>query len=303
MDGTRRPGPGSYSISVSGYRVEHRLMDDGRRVRWIMPREPRGSRIIQHREYNPWDEPALFRRFGDLPVPLTDEAAVEFAEEYGVLGLFSEDAFEAAPRVIDDTASQALIEAEDLEDWERAIQQLRVVVDVWDTWRSGRDDANLNALIPRIGAEAKAVGDDVVPTSLGRDSAIFFIAEQVNDRTGSTAFGREMVVLPREGSDRLDVYELGPNLLSVMWAQFAMAIRRNPEYRRCAYCRRWMEIAPGSGTARREFCRPSCRTAAGRERRSRALALHDEGARAAAIAEEVGSTEQQVNRWVAERES
>src|SRR5262249_2478813 len=58
------------------------------------------------------------------------------------------------------------------------------------------------------------------------------------------------------------------HLLGFMWVQFAEAVAGGKEFRQCASCSRWMEIAPGQGRPEKHYCSDACRMRAYRKRKA-----------------------------------
>jgi hypothetical protein len=58
------------------------------------------------------------------------------------------------------------------------------------------------------------------------------------------------------------------DLIGFMWVQFAEAVAGGKEFRQCASCARWMEIAPGRGRPEKSYCSDACRMRAYRKRKA-----------------------------------
>jgi hypothetical protein len=58
------------------------------------------------------------------------------------------------------------------------------------------------------------------------------------------------------------------HLFGFLWVQFAEAVAGDKEFRQCASCARWMEIAPGQGRPEKSYCSDACRMRAYRRRKS-----------------------------------
>ncbi len=59
-------------------------------------------------------------------------------------------------------------------------------------------------------------------------------------------------------------------LRGALWFQFARTIAGNKHHFQCAYCERWIELAPGTMRRSRRFCSDACRVKAYRQRQERA---------------------------------
>jgi hypothetical protein len=67
------------------------------------------------------------------------------------------------------------------------------------------------------------------------------------------------------------------NLLGALWLQFALTIERGSDFRRCAECGTWFELAPGLGRSDKQFCSVRCRVRSHRKRQAEGSAqpTHD----------------------------
>ena len=290
------------------YAVEHRQLEDGRVVRLLVPvgldREPQGWRA-----YDLKREPALFRRFADLPVPLPDANAIHFADEYGPLGLVGAAAEEFGLPALGPAVEGAhpirnlqLLLAESLSHWEREIRELRILVDLWLALRT-EDKTALAELRPRLLDEANFSEGMPEPPGmlLSLREVQEFIAAQVQghaNRGTDVGASGELIVVP--SADDPVAFNVGYSapLIDKLWEQFAHALVRRPDYVRCLECDRWIEVARGSATVRREFCSAKCRSADARARQRKARALHESGTPLGEIAEQVGSAPATVQRWL-----
>jgi hypothetical protein len=94
----------------------------------------------------------------------------------------------------------------------------------------------------------------------------------------------------------------GPrSLLGAMWLQLAMALSHPTDYRNCKFCGRQLAISKGNGfRINREFCSGACKTRDSRGKK-KALALVSRGLSARQISKKIGTTEDNVRRWLTDR--
>jgi hypothetical protein len=93
-----------------------------------------------------------------------------------------------------------------------------------------------------------------------------------------------------------------PDLLDVLWLQFAHALNGGHRYLQCAGCLRWFQVnvRRGARQARsdREICSQTCKVTMSLRRKRRARELHAEGWTVPQIADEVKSDQNQVRKWI-----
>jgi hypothetical protein len=89
----------------------------------------------------------------------------------------------------------------------------------------------------------------------------------------------------------------------VAWLQLARAIEGNSRYVRCFRCHRWLAISPQAGRRAKRgdarYCSPTCRAAAGKQRREEALLLAARRVSPKKIAKLLGTSVEQVSKWIA----
>jgi hypothetical protein len=93
------------------------------------------------------------------------------------------------------------------------------------------------------------------------------------------------------------------SLLGALWLQFANAIAGKRKQRQCKVCGTWFDISgykPGK-TKRRVFCSDQCKSRDYRDRRDRAQLLKAQGNSPTAIAEELDTDIETINKWVTKR--
>jgi endonuclease YncB( thermonuclease family) len=236
-------------------------------------------------EYEPLVEhTGLFRTFADTRP--TREGILEFANIYGNLGaefdaLDTLDAMEqplhsyspwderAEPY---DEACRGLADqyrsTDTLRRWQSQIAQMRRCVEAWDRVRRGQ------------------AGDETVRE----------IHRVVNYVLDGDQF-RVAFEATRRGS-RMMLQVVPKSLLGALWAQFALSMAGDKEYRACPSCHRWFELAPETARTSRVYCREACRSRAYRARQERAVALAAEGWTAKEIAKDLESDVRIVQGWL-----
>lgn len=93
-----------------------------------------------------------------------------------------------------------------------------------------------------------------------------------------------------------------PSLWAAILLQFAQAIGGEHHYQQCPSCSRWFELAPGVNRANKQSCSDSCRQRLYRQRKERAVQLHQEGKTASEIARELDSDVTTVKGWLKRKE-
>jgi hypothetical protein len=67
----------------------------------------------------------------------------------------------------------------------------------------------------------------------------------------------------------LGFFEAPDSLRSAMWLQFAQAVGGRKKIIKCEHCDTWFQVAPGVGRDGKRYCKPACRAAAHRKKRSK----------------------------------
>ena len=75
-------------------------------------------------------------------------------------------------------------------------------------------------------------------------------------------------------------------------------VERDSQFRQCAECGIWFELAPGTARADKLYCSTPCRTKAYRKRQAEAVHLHGEGRSIDGIARELESDPDTVRGWI-----
>ena len=211
----------------------------------------------------------LFLRFSELNP--TRESVLEFANQYGPLGIFE------AVQI-----NRAICGAESLDRWTQEIERMRWAVELAAAvargdrarlrkWLSFRDPHRL--LYKRGGkirfgtSGLEPVSQHVVPGRFSRAGRIV-LHEMVNKKlSGGTRAG--MVYDPK-GDGRLLCRLIVNDLLSGMWMQFANSIT-DDRVKQCesASCKKVIILAPGKRSDRKT-CDDNCKAQLHRQRRKKA---------------------------------
>jgi hypothetical protein len=97
-----------------------------------------------------------------------------------------------------------------------------------------------------------------------------FLAIQLQDETNSYLSGSCSPALIRQPNNLSFQIKMVPHdLVGFMWVQFAEAVVGGKDFRQCASCAAWMEIAPGHGRPEKSYCSNACRMRAYRRRKEK----------------------------------
>lgn len=301
-------------LNGDGYEVVMRRREEkAAKVEPMLQAKP-GARF---RTYQPLrEEPALFRNLAE--VEPTADGVLAFANRYGRLGRPVEVAFPMAMRIE---------RAEPLAAWDRRVGDLREAVEVWEAARSG-DQAMLSRLfawdengsvvnylwerppgrirLPNMPAIASRHQSPELlasfqPGDLTRP-ALVWLARSLSDWMSSERLASPVLAWD-PSRDRVTFEDrpwslFGAAYLQLAWAVATWGTTREKQYRRCAVCSRWFEIAPPASRNTRQTCSDACRVRLYRDRRERARELYVEGKTPAAIVKELGADLETVKGWV-----
>jgi hypothetical protein len=90
-------------------------------------------------------------------------------------------------------------------------------------------------------------------------------------------------------------------LVGAIWLQFARAVERDSQFRQCAECQIWFELAPGTARSDKLYCSTPCRTKAYRKRQAEAVRLRGEGRSIEDIARQLENDPDTVRSWIARK--
>jgi hypothetical protein len=283
-------------------------------------REP-GMRIGGGQTHNPLEEhTGLFRVFADTE-PSRD-GIKEFAERFGSLGGDTRTWVAVYDEPRNGGYAGAWSEAYTV--WRDQIVDMRRTVDLWDAARRGevqelerkicwtkdygsvgyrthpgltpseRMELREGSFSTLIAEKGDGILERFVPGDLVQP-ALFFVQRLVNQRLRTRVSPR---LLWDEQETQLRLHLVPEGLVGALWLQFASAIEKDSEFRRCAECDIWFELAPGTARSDKLYCSNACRTKAYRRRRAEAVRLHAEGRPIAEIAEQVQADVESVRGWV-----
>jgi hypothetical protein len=125
--------------------------------------------------------------------------------------------------------------------------------------------------------------------------ALHYVQSTINRQLEGRASPRLLWDAKRE---RLGLYIVPDGLVGALWLQFARAVERDSQFRQCAECGIWFELAPGTARADKLYCSTPCRTKAYRKRQAEAVRLHGEGRSIEDIARELESEPETVRGWL-----
>ena len=125
--------------------------------------------------------------------------------------------------------------------------------------------------------------------------AMYYVQRQVNDYLKEKVSAQ---VLWTQDHNALELRFAPRGLLVALWLQFANAIERDSEFRRCAECGDWFEISPATARANKTYCSNACRTKAYRKRKAKAQSLFRDGLSVEEIAERLDANPSSITGWV-----
>jgi hypothetical protein len=284
---------------------------------------PIGTGSFRARRYEPLSAfSGLFRVFADTEP--TRDGVKAFADRFGPLG---PDVAKQIP--LDDlrTAKGApLGSGEPLHAWSNEILMMRFAIDIWEAARTGDVDrlervvfwtedgsavhilshpelAEGHSPEPPVRVERALIagaqlGDGVLERFVPGDlvgPALRYVQNTINRQPEGRASPRLLWDAKRE---RLGLYLMPTGLVGALWLQFARAVERDSQFRQCAECGIWFELAPGTARADKLYCSTPCRTKAYRKRQAEAVRLHGEGRSFEDIARDLESEPDTVRGWI-----
>jgi hypothetical protein len=130
-------------------------------------------------------------------------------------------------------------------------------------------------------------------------AAKLLIQRIINDQL-ATAAELRLLWDPREQAFSLHV--VPRTLLGGMWLQFAEAVQGEVELRRCQqqHCAQWFTVSRKTARMTKLYCSDSCKVQAYQARKGEAIRLKREGMKVNVIAQQVGTTIEQVKKWIAQ---
>jgi hypothetical protein len=317
-----RVAEGGYSW-VDSHRIgesrheRHAFLTDGRPIR------AGGFRVLQYQPLAAFS--GLFRMFGDTE-PSRD-GIKGFADRFGLLG---GDIAGSIPLYEQPSSKDVAIGiGEPSAEWNNQILMMRFVIDVWEAARNGdvgqleqiifweKDGSGVRisshpelppgqspdppALVECAWIAATPLGEEVLDRFVRGDlvkPALHYVQSTINKQLQGRASPRLLWDANRE---RLALYIVPEGLIGALWLQFARAVERDSQFRQCAECGIWFELAPGTARADKLYCGTPCRTKAYRKRQAEAVRLHAEGRSIQEIAHQLENDPDTVRGWIARK--
>jgi hypothetical protein len=125
--------------------------------------------------------------------------------------------------------------------------------------------------------------------------ALHYVQSTINRKLDGRASARLLWDAKRA---RFSLYMVPVDLIGALWLQFARAVERDSQFRNCAECGTWFELAPGTARSDKLYCSTACRIKAYRKRQVEAVRLHSEGRPIEDIARELESVPDTVRGWI-----
>lgn len=301
-----------WQVPEGGFRVLKTKPADGSgpTTDYLTAGQPLGVSAM-YRQYRPLKAyTGLFRTFAE--VTLTQEGVLAFANTYGSL--------DDGEKAIELPEGKTKGTGEPLSLWLKEISAMRRALELWDAVKAG----NLDVLSRRIAWKNggvmydEAVGapidsahlramqwiaaPEIHPERLERfrpgdlvSPALYVVQEIVNDHLHGRVSPR---LLWGEDRSRLGLYLVPGSLIGALWLQFAQAIDRRAEFRRCEECRAWFEVSSEGFRTSKLYCSNACRLRAYRKRQAEARRLYAEGNKLEDIALALGSDVATVKGWI-----
>jgi hypothetical protein len=318
-----------WQVAEGGYRWIESSPIAGRsqeRRPFLTHGRPIGAGGFRLMEYQPLSAfSGLFRVFADTEA--SRDGIKAFADRFGPLG---PDIEKAIPLQDQPTAKGVLLgTGEPLGAWSDEILLMRFAINLWEAAREG-DVSRLERVISwtedRSGVRVDThpevpagqwpespfhldqgwiaggyPGDDrlgrFVPGDLVKP-ALHHVQSTINKKLEGRASPRLLWDANRE---RLGLYIVPTGLAGALWLQFARAVERDSQFRQCAECGIWFELARGTARADKLYCSTPCRTKAYRKRQAVGVRWHGEGRSIEEIAHKLESAPETVRGWIERR--
>lgn len=240
----------------------------------------------ERKTYFPLKHSALFCKFAELDN--NGQAILNFANVYGFLRNDTRQLrLSDQPTITSDGRRGHLVGyGESLNSWIHAIDTMKPAVTLWDMAQN-RDEEGLSKIIkwvsddrvlyenvvngmftgttiadksdnPDVFGRFRGVGDLITP-------AKYCLQKMVNKELTESASPK--LLWENNVPHRLGLYFAPSSLIGALWLQFAEAIGRNKEFKRCRECNGLFDVSGPGSRKDREFCRPACKTRAHRKKR------------------------------------
>jgi len=331
--------PFSWPLLRDGYVWSEGQTLEGSRGRYLVPKEVAESPNLDlhpvPQEADPYDPTAdrmLFLRFAD--VKDTEEAIVEFANHYGVLGGVTDDL--GVPVVLPNgTTTLGFPRGR----WIQEVWEMRRAVRVWEALGYGETpygEPDKKFLQYRLRIDRDPHGYPRASYVNGRrqperpfpiyeaveliyaghpffdyerrrawnvkhalvHAARLFLAHEINRKLDPYTFLR-IEPEAKAGNLELRLVPSPKNLLGALWLGLARAVDGTRGYRRCRWCGTWFEISLEASRRSRLYCSEAHKQAAYYDRQRQARELRQGGRSLGEIARTLHVGAASVKRWTA----
>jgi hypothetical protein len=130
------------------------------------------------------------------------------------------------------------------------------------------------------------------------ETALYFIEVVVNRKLIEHSIERPR--LQWVGHEQLAWQHEPSSLIGLLWLQFADAIATNRNFKQCAQCQRWFEIAQNLARTDKVYCSPTCRVRAYRTRQAQVRELYSLGSTVDDLAGRFGSDPKTIKAWLSQ---
>lgn len=157
--------------------------------------------------------------------------------------------------------------------WRAEVERMRRCVAAWDGARAADDDQKQMAGVVRV----------------------------INNALYENRVGVELEQPPtpaRRARNRVALRFVPVSLAGALWAQFALAVAGDFEYRRCDACRAWYALDPDTTRTSRLYCGDACRARHYRAKKASARRLYEAGRSLDVIAEELQTDVTTLKGWL-----
>ena len=232
---------------------------------------------------------SLYRDFVGLSC--TPDAVLQFANSYGALSY----AHRRLPGM------EVGLPRDSFARWLEQIRMMKEMVALADAVQVGSLEGMVEALRPLCRREAMYLEPDRVTSEIiGGRATADEIATVATGKLFQSFHGWSPEASWNAEKKSVDARFTFSSLTDFMYSQVSISLIQGRQFQQCKACGRWFQLAPGVGRADKATCSSSCRFTLYRQRRRRALELHEQGWPHKKIAKEVGSEISKVKQWIAE---
>lgn len=222
----------------------------------------------------------VFRKFAELK---TRQDIKKFADMFGDLSNHWND----PPHRYDGTSVLGRL----LSEWTKAIEDMRVLVNLWDHIKERNYDA-LKKLIfftdegpeyvisrPKTGSHIGKLAQLTLPSGkriqFSHNDLLLparcALQIEVNARLSENAIKPELTWTPdtnESGGYHQRIVFRSKSLVSALWIQFAQAITEELQMRLCEFCGGYFQVGPGGSREDAKYCKDVCRVRAWTKRKN-----------------------------------